>query len=82
MELARVVAGSGIDFDATLVFALWTGEEHAKTDSAAQATTSRSRRRDSRRSCSGNQRRTLRASMEVEIRPTEWTSNTWPGTLT
>ena len=23
----------------------------------------------------------LRASMEVEIRPTEWTSTTWPGTL-
>jgi hypothetical protein len=27
MELARVLAESGIEFDATLVFALWAGEE-------------------------------------------------------
>jgi hypothetical protein len=27
MELARVIAESGVDFDATIVFALWAGEE-------------------------------------------------------
>ena len=27
MEVARVLAGSGLEFDATLVFALWAGEE-------------------------------------------------------
>ncbi|HVG67055.1 MAG TPA: M20/M25/M40 family metallo-hydrolase, partial [Gaiellales bacterium] len=27
MELARVIASSGLEFDATLVFALWAGEE-------------------------------------------------------
>ena len=30
MELARRFAGSGIDFDATLVFALWSGEEQGE----------------------------------------------------
>lgn len=37
MELARVLAGSGIDFDATLVFALWAGEEQGLFGSRAHA---------------------------------------------
>jgi hypothetical protein len=35
MELARVLAESGIDFDATLVFALWAGEEQGLVGSMA-----------------------------------------------
>lgn len=35
MELARVFAESGIDFEATLVFALWAGEEQGLYGSAA-----------------------------------------------
>jgi hypothetical protein len=37
MELARVMAGSGIEFDATLVFALWAGEEQGLFGSRAHA---------------------------------------------
>ena len=37
MELARVVAASGIEFDATLVFALWAGEEQGLFGSLAHA---------------------------------------------
>ena len=37
IELARVLAGSGIDFDATLVFALWAGEEQGLFGSRAHA---------------------------------------------
>jgi len=37
MELARVFASSGIDFDATLVFMLWAGEEQGVYGSAAHA---------------------------------------------
>jgi hypothetical protein len=37
MELARVLAESGIDFDATLVFALWAGEEQGLFGSRAHA---------------------------------------------
>ena len=37
MELARVLAGSGIDFDATLVFALWAGEEQGLFGARAHA---------------------------------------------
>jgi Peptidase family M28 len=35
MELARVFAASGIDFDATLVFVLWAGEEQGLVGSRA-----------------------------------------------
>jgi len=35
MELARVLAASGLDFDATLVFALWAGEEQGLVGSRA-----------------------------------------------
>ena len=37
MELARVLAESGIEFDATLVFALWAGEEQGLIGSRAHA---------------------------------------------
>jgi hypothetical protein len=37
MELARVFANSGLDFDATLVFALWAGEEQGLFGSRAHA---------------------------------------------
>lgn len=37
MELARVFAQSGIEFDATLVFALWAGEEQGLFGSTAHA---------------------------------------------
>jgi hypothetical protein len=37
MELARVLANSGIDFDATLVFALWAGEEQGLFGSRVHA---------------------------------------------
>jgi Zn-dependent M28 family amino/carboxypeptidase len=37
MELARVLAASGLDFDATLVFALWAGEEQGLFGSRAHA---------------------------------------------
>src|SRR6185295_4539985 len=37
MELARVFAESGIEFDATLVFALWAGEEQGHYGSLAHA---------------------------------------------
>jgi Peptidase family M28 len=37
MELARVFANSGIDFDATLVFACWAGEEQGLIGSSAHA---------------------------------------------
>jgi hypothetical protein len=37
MELARVLATSGVDFDATLVFALWAGEEQGLFGSRAHA---------------------------------------------
>jgi acetylornithine deacetylase/succinyl-diaminopimelate desuccinylase-like protein len=37
MELARVFADSGIDFDATLVFACWAGEEQGLFGSLAHA---------------------------------------------
>ena len=37
MELARRFADSGIEFDATLVFALWSGEEQAEFGSLAHA---------------------------------------------
>jgi hypothetical protein len=37
MELARVFAESGIDFDATLVFVLWAGEEQGTYGSRAHA---------------------------------------------
>lgn len=39
MELARVFANSGIDFDATLVFACWAGEEQGVIGSSAHAQT-------------------------------------------
>ena len=35
IELARVVASSGLEFDATLVFALWAGEEQGLVGSRA-----------------------------------------------
>jgi len=35
MELARVLATSGVEFDATLVFALWAGEEQGLVGSRA-----------------------------------------------
>lgn len=37
MELARVLAESGLQFDATLVFALWAGEEQGLIGSRAHA---------------------------------------------
>ena len=37
MELARVFAQSGLDFDATLVFALWAGEEQGLLGADAHA---------------------------------------------
>lgn len=37
IELARVFAGSGMQFDATLVFALWAGEEQGLFGSRAHA---------------------------------------------
>jgi len=37
MELARVFAASDLDFDATLVFALWAGEEQAMLGAHAHA---------------------------------------------
>jgi hypothetical protein len=37
MELARVIAASGLEFDATLVFALWAGEEQGLIGSRAHA---------------------------------------------
>ena len=37
MELARVMASSGIEFDATLVFALWAGEEQGLFGARAHA---------------------------------------------
>src|SRR5207253_813864 len=37
MELARVFAESGIEFDATLVFACWAGEEQGLIGSSAHA---------------------------------------------
>jgi hypothetical protein len=37
MELARVLAGSGLEFDATLVFALWAGEEQGLIGAHAHA---------------------------------------------
>ena len=37
MELARILAASGIDFDATLVFALWAGEEQGLFGARAHA---------------------------------------------
>jgi hypothetical protein len=37
MELARVFASSGLDFDATLVFALWAGEEQGLFGANAHA---------------------------------------------
>lgn len=37
MELARVFANSGMDFDATLVFACWAGEEQGLFGSSAHA---------------------------------------------
>ena len=37
MELARVLAASGLEFDATLVFALWAGEEQGLFGSRAHA---------------------------------------------
>jgi hypothetical protein len=37
MELARVLADSGIDFDATLVFICWAGEEQGLIGSSAHA---------------------------------------------
>jgi hypothetical protein len=39
MELARVFAGSGLEFDATLVFAAWAGEEQGLYGSTAHAQT-------------------------------------------
>jgi hypothetical protein len=37
MELARVIATSGLEFDATIVFALWAGEEQGLVGSRAHA---------------------------------------------
>ncbi|HLG59018.1 MAG TPA: M20/M25/M40 family metallo-hydrolase [Vicinamibacterales bacterium] len=37
IELARVFAASGLDFDATIVFALWAGEEQGLVGSRAHA---------------------------------------------
>src|SRR5207253_3539218 len=37
MELARVFAESGMEFDATLVFACWAGEEQGLIGSSAHA---------------------------------------------
>jgi peptidase M28-like protein len=37
MELARVIASSGLEFDATLVFALWAGEEQGLMGAHAHA---------------------------------------------
>jgi hypothetical protein len=39
MELARVLAGSGVTFDATLVFVTWAGEEQGLVGSMAHAQT-------------------------------------------
>ena len=44
MELARVFAASGIDFDATLVFALWAGEEQGLFGATAHARSLRARK--------------------------------------
>ena len=44
MELARVFAASGIDFDATLVFALWAGEEQGLFGATAHARALRARK--------------------------------------
>jgi hypothetical protein len=37
MELARVIAASGLEFDATIVFALWAGEEQGLVGARAHA---------------------------------------------
>jgi peptidase M28-like protein len=37
MELARVIASSGLEFDATIVFALWAGEEQGLVGARAHA---------------------------------------------
>ncbi|HEY7191564.1 MAG TPA: M20/M25/M40 family metallo-hydrolase [Vicinamibacterales bacterium] len=37
MELARVIASSGLEFDATIVFALWAGEEQGLMGAHAHA---------------------------------------------
>jgi len=37
MELARVIASSGLEFDATIVFALWAGEEQGLIGAHAHA---------------------------------------------
>ena len=39
MELARVLATSGVEFDATIVFALWAGEEQGLVGSRIRAAT-------------------------------------------
>jgi hypothetical protein len=44
MELARVFAASGLDFDATLVFALWAGEEQGLFGATAHARALRARK--------------------------------------
>ena len=54
MELARVFAESGIDFDATLVFALWAGEEQGLFGSRAHA--QRLQQDERRRRCGLQQR--------------------------
>ena len=41
MELARVFAESGIEFDATLVFMCWAGEEQGSYGARAHAQTNR-----------------------------------------
>ena len=44
MELARVFAASGLDFDATLVFAVWAGEEQGLFGANAHARTLRAQK--------------------------------------
>jgi hypothetical protein len=44
MELARVFAASGLEFDATLVFALWAGEEQAMLGANAHAQDARAQK--------------------------------------
>ena len=44
MELARVFAASGLEFDATLVFALWAGEEQGLFGATAHARGLRARK--------------------------------------
>ncbi len=67
IELARVLATSGLEFDATIVFALWAGEEQGLVGSRAHAQRLAAERPSSRPTSTTTSSATLTAATALSI---------------